>query len=249
MSSRAAGKLKRLLAVLFWAALWQAAAMLIGKPLLLPAPVDVLRRLFELVQTVSFWQSVGVSLLRISTGIAAATAAGVALAVLTCRRSALEALFSPLLTVIKTTPVASFAVLVLIWVKRDLVPVLISALTVLPIIWANVTEGIKGIDPKLLEMAQVFRLPRGKRLKYIAVPSVVPHFRAACTSALGFGWKSGVAAEVLTVPRDSVGRMIYESKLYLQTTDLFAWTAAVILISLCLERIVMRLAAGRGKNA
>lgn len=98
-------------------------------------------------------------------------------------------------------------------------------------------------------MAQVFRLPRGKRLKYIAVPSVAPHFRAACTSALGFGWKSGVAAEVLTVPRDSVGRMIYESKLYLQTTDLFAWTAAVILISLCLERIVMRLAAGRGKNA
>ena len=54
MSSRAAGKLKRLLAVLFWAALWQAAAMLTGKPLLLPAPVDVLCRLFELVQTVSF---------------------------------------------------------------------------------------------------------------------------------------------------------------------------------------------------
>ncbi len=137
--------------------------MLTGKPLLLPAPVDVLRRLFELVQTVSFWQSVGVSLLRISAGIAAAIAAGVALAVLTCRRSALEALFSPLLTVIKTTPVASFAVLVLIWVKRDFVPVLISALTVLPIIWANVTEGIRGIDPKLLEMAHVFRLPRGEK--------------------------------------------------------------------------------------
>ena len=51
-------------------------------------------------------------------------------------------------------------------------------------------------------------------------------------------WKSGVAAEVLTVPVRSIGRMLYESKLYLETVDLFAWTVVVVLCSLCIERLL-----------
>ena len=44
--------------------------------------------------------------------------------------------------------------------------------------------------------------------------------------------------------------MIYESKLYLQTTDLFAWTLAVILLSVGLEQLVLRALTPRaGKEA
>ena len=57
-----------------------------------------------------------------------------------------------------------------------------------------------------------------------------------------------IAAEVLTVPHSAIGRMIYESKLYLQTTDLFAWTLAVILLSVGLERLVLRALTPRGKG-
>ena len=59
---------------------------------------------------------------------------------------------------------------------------------------------------------------------------------------------AGIAAEVLTVPHSAIGRMIYESKLYLQTTDLFAWTLAVILLSVGLERLVLRALTPRGKG-
>ena len=50
------------------------------------------------------------------------------------------------------------------------------------------------------------------------------------------------------MPRSAIGRMIYESKLYLQTTDLFAWTLAVILLSVELERLVLRALTPRGKG-
>ena len=74
----------------------------------------------------------------------------------------------------------------------------------------------------------------------ITVPTVLPYFRSALTSALGLGWKAGIAAEVLTVPQRSIGKMIYESKLYLESTSLFAWTLTVILLSLLIERILLK---------
>ena len=120
-------------------------------------------------------------------------------------------------------------------------------------VWANVGAGVRETDRELLEVARVFRFSRRKLLRRVYVPSVLPYFLSACKSAVGLGWKAGVAAEVLTVPAVSIGRMLYESKLYLETADLFAWTAAVILCSLLIEKLVMaavgRLSAGRGKGA
>ena len=85
-------------------------------------------------------------------------------------------------------------------------------------------------------MAAVYGMPRRRRLTAITVPSVMPYFMAACRSALGMAWKAGVAAEVIGVTRNSVGRELYYAKIYLETADLFAWTAVVVVMSLLLEK-------------
>ncbi len=249
MRSKVNKSIKKLLAALFWLAVWALLSIIIRNPLLLPSPAAVFKSLFEMIRTADYWLYTGVSLLRICAGILSAMLLGIILAVLTCRFASLDTLFSPLITLIKSTPVASFVVLVLVWINRDYVPVLISALMVLPVIWANVSAGIKNTDYQLLEIAQVYRLSNSVKLGKIYFPSVLPYFRSACLSALGFGWKSGIAAEVLTVPRRSIGRMIYESKLYWQTTELFAWTMSVIILSLCLEKLVLRLMVGGKERA
>ena len=240
---------KTLLAALFWLLLWQLLSAAVGSALLLPAPLAVVRRLFELMTAAQFWCTVLRSLLRISAGIASALVLGIITAVLTCRFVLLDTLLSPVISVIKTTPVASFVILVLIWLRRDYVPVLISALMVFPVVWSNVSAGIKNTERSFLELARVYGFSFIKTARSIYFPSVLPYFRSACSSALGFGWKAGIAAEVLTVPSVSIGRMIYESKLYLQTTDLFAWTLCVILLSFLLEKLMLRLISGGGKNA
>ncbi len=247
--SRGASIVKNLLATLFWVAAWHILAVRMGNPLLLPTPVQVLVRLGQLMQTSDFWRITAVSIGRILLGVAGAMASGVILAVLTTASAVLDALLAPVMTAVKATPVASFAILVLIWLDRDYVPVLICAMMVLPVVWSNVCAGIRGVDPQLLEMAKVYRLPRLRVLERIYVPSVLPYFRAACSSALGMGWKAGIAAEVLTVPRDSMGRMISESKLYLLTEDLFAWTLTVVALSLVLQTIMLRLLRGRETDA
>ena len=228
------------LTLAFWLAVWAALALLVHRELLLPAPWTVVRRLCELAATGAFWRITAVSIGRVLLGVVMAVAC-------TASRTA-DALLRPLMTVVKSTPVASFVVLALIWIARDWLPVFIALLMVLPVVWSNVCTGIRSADPALLELARVYGWPRGRVLRRIYVPSVRPHFLAALRSGLGFGWKAGIAAEVLTVPHSAIGRMIYESKLYLQTTDLFAWTLAVILLSVGLERLVLRALTPRGKG-
>ena len=86
-------------------------------------------------------------------------------------------------------------------------------------------------------------------MKSLYVPSVVPYFLSALLSSIGLGWKAGIAAEVLTVPRVSMGRMIAESKLYLMTPELFAWTVTVVVLSLVLQRIMLALLKKGDRNA
>lgn len=236
---------KNLLATLFWVAAWHILSVSIGKPVLLPTPLQVIQRLGALMATAAFWQITAVSIGRILLGLASAMVLGVVLAVLTSASSLADALTAPVMTVIQATPVASFAILVLIWLDRDYVPVLICGMMVLPVVWSNVSTGIRETDRQLLEMAKVYRLPKWRVLRRVYVPSVLPYFRAACSGALGLGWKAGIAAEVLTVPKQSMGRMISEAKLYLMTEDLFAWTLAVVVLSLLLQKLMLRLLKGR----
>lgn len=240
---------KSLLATLFWVAAWYLLAFFVGNSLLLPTPWQVLLRLWELGKTAAFWQITLYSIGRILVGTVLAVILAVILAVLTTTSPFIGALFSPLMTAVQATPVASFAILVLIWMDRDWVPVLICGMMVLPVVWSNVCTGIRQTDPQLREMAKVYRLGPWRRLRRIWIPSVLPYFRAACASALGLGWKAGIAAEVLTVPKSSMGRMISEAKLYLMTEDLFAWTLTVVILSLLLQKCVLALLQGRKKHA
>lgn len=248
MSPRARRVLELSGTLLFWLGVWALLARIVNQPLLVPAPGAVLRRLLELAGTAAFWRITVTSIGRVLLGTVAAAALGVLLAALTAASRVADTLLAPVMTVVKSTPVASFVILALIWIERDFIPVFIAGLMVLPVVWANVSAGIRGTDAQLLELARVFALPRARVLRRIYVPSVLPHLRAALRSALGFGWKAGIAAEVLTVPHSSIGRMIYDAKLYLETTELFAWTLAVILLSVLLERLLLRLVDRLGKG-
>lgn len=236
-------------ALLFWTAVWWIGAEAFGNPVLLPNPWQVLNCLAGLASTAAFWQTVALSIGRILLGVVTAVVLGTALAALTTASRLAEVLIAPAMTAMQATPVASFTILVLIWLDRDWVPVLICIMMVLPVVWNGVSAGIRAVDPQLLEMARVYRLKPGRKLLRIWLPSVMPFFRAACNSGLGLGWKAGIAAEVLTVPKISIGRMIAESKSYLLTEELFAWTLTVIVLSLALQKLMLLFLKGRDGRA
>ncbi|MCR5809288.1 MAG: ABC transporter permease subunit [Clostridiales bacterium] len=233
--------IKALLVAAFWIFVWQCAAWAVGSELLLPSPADTARALVLLCVKPSFWISCALTLLRVFAGFVAGMLLGSALGVLTAISGFASSLLSPLRSVVKATPVTSFIILVLLYLSSTLTPMFIAFLMVLPIAWTNVANGVLSTDAQLIEMANVFGFPKAKKLKCVYAPSVLPHFLSACTTGLGFAWKSGVTAEVIAHPEFGIGKAIYESKLYLETPELFAWTAAVILLSIALEKLVILL--------
>ena len=161
---------------------------------------------------------------------------GIFLAVLAYWSKTVEILIVPVIAVVKSTPVASFIILCLIWIPSRNLSVFISFLMVLPVIYTNILEGIRQTDSKILEMAKVFQVNPGRKIRYIYVSQVLPYFLSACRLSLGMCWKAGVAAEVIGVPSGSIGEKLYNAKIYLNTSDLFAWTIVIIVISFVFEK-------------
>ena len=243
--------LRALLPPLFWLGVWQGAAWLVelgvegrGNELLLPYPLTVLRALVRLAGEGTFWASAAASLGRVVLGMAAGTLLAALLAAAAWASPWVRRLFSPAVRVVRAAPVASFILLVLLWTDRNYVPAVIAALMVLPVVWENLVRGLEEVDGQLVELGRAYRFSRGKMARLVYLPSLRPYFLSAVTTAMGLAWKSGVAAEVLCLPNPALGTRIYNTKYYLEVPELFAWTAAVVALSLILERL-LRLVLGR----
>lgn len=230
---------KKIIAVVLLLAVWQAAAMLLDQKVLLASPVQVFIRLFTLWKEPEFVSAIVFSLLRIAGGFLLAFITGNILAVLAGKHEWIEILLSPVMITIKTVPVASFIIIALVWLSSRRLSIFISFLMVLPVIYNNVLKGIRCIDAKMNEMAEVYRLPWGRKFRYIWLPAIKPYLFSGTSIALGMAWKAGIAAEVIGIPEGSIGEMLFNAKIYLNTTDLFAWTVIIVAVSVLCEKAVM----------
>ena len=235
-------KLKRIgsaaLVAAFWIAVWEGLYYLVNQDILIASPQAVIARGAQLIVTSEFWMTAGLSLYRILIGYLIAVAAGVVVAVATSASKIVYSLLYPIISILRVTPVASFIILALVGVSAGAVPSLMAGIIVLPIVWANVSEGIAQTDIQLLEMARMYRFSRLKIFRRIYIPSVAPYFTTTCMTGLGMAWKAGIAAEVLSVPKLAIGTNIYDAKRYIETADLFFWTLVVIILSMILEKLV-----------
>lgn len=232
---------EKALAILLAVALWQLAAMALNSHLLLASPLQVCGRLAALLEEPSFYSAVLFSFCRIVSGFLLALLAAAVLAALAARFHWAEVLLFPYMSVIKATPVASFIILCLLCMGVSHLPLFISFLMVLPILYTNLLQGIRAADEALLEMARVFRLSPARRIPYVYLPQIKPFLLSACSVSLGLCWKAGIAAEVIGIPAGSIGEKLYEAKIYLASADLFAWTIVIITISILFEKLFLRL--------
>lgn len=233
---------------LFWLAIWALVSFRINSQLLFPTPSTVIKALGELAKTAEFWTTTVFSLLRVVAGISVSLIIGTGLAVLTERSKIFKSVLSPILGIVKATPVASFIILALLWIDRNTLPLYITALIVIPIVWSNVSEGIKSVNIELIEVAKIYKFSVLKKIIKLYIPSIAPFFMAACKSSLGMAWKAGISAEVLSTPKYAIGTELYFSKTYLETPTLFAWTSVIIILSIIIEKLFVLALSSLGKK-
>lgn len=134
-------------------------ALIAGNAVLVASPVETFREFLRLLGESSFYFSLGKSILRIGGGFAAGLFCAAFLAFLAYRIPFVESLFTPLMRFLLAVPVASFAVLLLIWWGASFLSAAVSFLVVLPQFYVSFTEGMKSLDKKMLQMARYTGCP------------------------------------------------------------------------------------------
>ncbi len=226
--------LKFVIPLIFILSVWELAATIANDSFFLPSVPDVLQALLRAIAEKSFFKTVLTSLYRVIAGLLIGTALGIGAATLSHYSRLFNTVFSPIISVMKATPVA--CIIVLLWINLNYtnLTIFVSVLMVLPIIWQNVLSGYQAIDPKLREVADVLELSMVTRIRVLILPSVLNYLAPAFVTSIGMAWKSEIAAEIMT--SNNIGRLIYDFKtVSYDTASMFAWTVIIIALSMIFE--------------
>ena len=227
--------------IAFWLAIWQLLDVIIDNRLVLAGPIRVAQALVEQIGQPDFWVICGASFGRIALGFLLSFVVGFLLALMSCRHRLFRDFVDPIISLLRTIPVASFIILLLIWVGNQALTVFLAFFIVLPLIYTNMVTGFESVDRQMLEMARVYGLSRWRTFLYIYRPAFMPFLMSSTKISLGMTWKSGIMAEVLATPKPSIGKEMATARTFLDTPDLLAWTVVVMVLSFLFEKAFMEL--------
>ena len=237
---------RKLVIVIGWILVWEILSLCISNPVLMAGPYETFKTLCTMAGTAEFWLSAAGTLTRAAGGILAGLAAAAILGWAAYRKQFVREIMEPLFSVIKSVPVVSFIVLILLWAGGKSLSFCISWIVVMPLFYFGFLEGFAAADEKLLEMAKMYRMKKADEFRYIRYQALYPSLSAAVKSAVGLGFKSAAAAEVIGQVKNTVGNGIYLSKVYLSATELFAWTITVAVMAYGAEKILLFLLSKAG---
>ncbi|MGO4725628.1 MULTISPECIES: ABC transporter permease [unclassified Inquilinus] len=236
-----------LLSLAILAALWQVAAMLAGSPAL-PPPAAVAAAAWQHLVDGDLLRDVAITLARVAVAFAAAMLIGSVVGFVLGRSRVLDELFDGWLVIALNMPALVTIVLCYIWFGlNEAAAVVAVAVNKAPLVVAITREGARTLDRSLLEMAQLFAIPRGRVLRRIVLPQLAPSLMAAARSGLALTWKIVLVVELLGRP-NGVGFQIRSFFNFFDIAGILAYTLVFIAVILAIEACILKpldRAAGR----
>jgi len=234
-SSRYAGWI----ALAFVVALWQLAGSLaLVNPLFLPAPLAIVRALYQLAASGALWHHLAASLLRIGVGWALGTAAGIvagfAIGLSRIARSVGITFVSALFPI----PKIALLPLLILWLGIGEEPKIATiALGVFFSTTISVYSGVDAVPRNLIRMAQSFNVPFATIVRRViwpgALPSILAGFRITASVALLLV----VSAEMIGAEY-GIGAFVLQAGNLMQTDQLLAGVVILSLFGLLVGKLI-----------
>ncbi len=229
--------LPTLAVMLVLAAIWMVLSAQLGD-YLLPSPARVGRGVVEVLGSGQLWKHVWASLYRICIGFGLAVLTSIAFALLVAVSRHAATVGRDLTAILNSTSVFVWIVVSLIWFGlTDKAAMFTTYMITLPVLLANMLEGVANVDGRLLEMAQVYRLSPLDRFLNVTLPSTVPYLVAGMKVGFGLGLKVSVVAEIFGVS-SGIGYMMNFNRDTLRTDMVFVWALALIVIMLIVDKVL-----------
>ena len=238
MRDKAKKFLINLAILIFWLSVWEISARIIDLEFVLPTVTATASSLLTLMGTKTFYITVLSSLIRIFASFVLGVIIAIILAILSIKFKAFKALLMPVMTVAKSTPVAVIILILWLMIGGANVPGAVAILMVLPVVWQNLIDGYDSIDNGLDEVCKIYNFSFIKRMKILVLPAVLRFFFPSVVTASGLAWKAGIAAEVICITKNSIGKEIYNAKYILDGPKMFAYTLFVLILSYVIEKLI-----------
>lgn len=227
-----------ILSIFFLFLLWVVAGAIVDNSLLLPQPIDVIVAFGKIFIETDSLSVILFTILRLFVGLLVAAVFGLFLGVLAGFKKGFATFFNPVVTILRTIPVISITVILLIMFGFSLTPYIITFLMLFPLIYQGTYGAIVDIDKELIDVYKLENDNFWSGLIHCYFPLISSNIRTALLQSLGLGIKVLVMAEYLSQTKNSIGNQLYLAKVNLQYDQVFAWTMLLIFIALIFELLI-----------
>jgi NitT/TauT family transport system permease protein len=216
---------------------WSLASARYGA-YVLPSPLHVLAGLVEILRTGEVWRHTGASLSRIVVGFGAAVVVSLLLGLAAFVSRTARAIVHDVVAVLNATSVFVWIVVSIIWFGlSNWAPIFTTFMITIPVVAANLVEGVESVDRRLLEMGDVYRLSGRQKFTAIVVPATVPYLVAGMKIGFGLALKVSVVAEIFGVT-SGIGYVMNYSREILATHMVFVWALVMILVMMATDKLL-----------
>lgn len=225
--------------------LWQLIAALgLFPPAVLPGPVTLLGTAAVMVADGSLPGALVVSLARVLVGSAIGIFLGLLLGLVAGLWRAGEDLVDRPVQMLRTIPFTALTPLLILWFGLGEAPkiALIVIATVVPV-YLNTFSGVRSVDPKLVEVATVYRLSPRQRAVRMLLPGALAPVLVGLRYALGLAWIAVIVAETVNASA-GVGHLLTTARTYVRTDIMLVCIVVYAVLGLLTDALV-RLAENR----
>jgi NitT/TauT family transport system permease protein len=226
----------KFLSIFFFLIIWEGVALYIDNSLLFPRVSEIFLSLKNLVASGDFILILWNTLSRFFISIVFSLILAIIFSVASYRYEVISFLLFPFIIFLRAVPTIAIIIVVLIWSSVEKVPIVVGMLILFPILYESILGGIKNVDKNLLKMSKVFKVPTKKVVRDIYIPSIYYSISSNIPSYIGLTFKVIIAGEVLSQESLSIGGEIFINKIYLESSNIFAWIIVVIVLNYFLEK-------------
>lgn len=216
--------------------IWQILS-LYYPPILIPSPYDTWQALKELILSGKLVDQYILSATRMLIGFSIGSVIAITCGLLAGRFIVIYEMFKPIISFLLGIPPIILVVVAMVWFgTNSIVPILVVGILVFPTFYINIANGYRGIDVQLLEMARIYRKPKGQILYHIILPSLMIPLFTAFSLAAGGAVRTTIMAELLGAS-DGIGAALSLARINIDTATVFAWTFVSIITIIGIDQL------------
>lgn len=208
--------------------------------LILPHPLKVINSLINILRNIGSYEIIFNSLSRLFLAIIISLLIGMISGIIASLSKVFSYLFSPIVTAIRTIPIASILIILLLFIGAANAPLVITTLVLIPLFYEMFKESILNLEKEYLDVIKLDSNINLYIIRTVFIPLIANNIYITFIQAIGLGFKVIIMSELISYTDKSLGKIIYTEKLNLNIDNLYAWTIIIIVIVSIIEQGIKR---------